>query len=190
MMKLQLRKIILPKLPKKDKSSINRTYMLGKIIFLKLPISYLSYLDKEKHSQVGWVSQGKIKVRTQTSTNRCFGKIGKIFCLFFILQIFSAYHRCTENKNFSKTVKDYKNIRRHLLYTVLFIMCVSCRSKSNLLTAEDRKDLMLYSEEFLLMSGKKEIVDLRKIEITDSLANDYQENIARETLEELSAEIE
>ena len=85
-MKLQLLQNKLPKLPKERKSPIYNINILGKIIISKLPKSYLSYLKRKIQFQVSSVSSGKIQVSTQTSMNKGFGKIGKIFCIILTLQ--------------------------------------------------------------------------------------------------------
>jgi hypothetical protein len=85
-MKLQLLQNKLPNLPKNDKAPIYRNSLLGKIKIFKLPKSYLSYLKRKIQFQVSSVSSGKIQVSTQTSMNKGFGKIGKIFCIILTLQ--------------------------------------------------------------------------------------------------------
>lgn len=85
-MKLQLLQNKLPKLPKERKSPIYNINILGKIIISKLPKSYLSYLNRKNSFKVGLVSTGKNEVSTQTSMNKGFGKIGKIFCIILTLQ--------------------------------------------------------------------------------------------------------
>ena len=85
-MKLQLLQNKLPKLPKERKSPIYNINILGKIKNFKLPNSYLSYLNRKNSFKVGLVSTGKNEVSTQTSMNKGFGKIGKIFCIILTLQ--------------------------------------------------------------------------------------------------------
>ena len=85
-MKLQILQNKLPKLPKERKSPIYNINILGKIIISKLPKSYLSYLNRKNSFKVGLVSTGKNEVSTQTSMNKGFGKIGKIFCIILTLQ--------------------------------------------------------------------------------------------------------
>ena len=85
-MKTQKLQNKLPNLPKENKRPIYRNSLLGKMINSKLPKSYLSYLNRKNSFQVSSVSTGKIKVSTQTSMNKGFGKIGKIFCIILTLQ--------------------------------------------------------------------------------------------------------
>lgn len=63
-----------------------------------------------------------------------------------------------------------------LFLTFLFLSC----KPSYQLTQQDRVLLRKYPEVILLQSGKKHIVHARKLEISDSLHNAFQTDLAQE----------
>ena len=124
-MKTQKQQNKLTNLPKNDKAPIYRNSLLGKMKIFKLPTSYLSYLKRKLQFQVSSVSSGKIQVSAQTSMNKGFGKIGKIFLLLLTLQIsvscYTAQYTLTDNDR-----KDLKT------YPVAFLIA---NGKKNIVTA-------------------------------------------------------
>lgn len=155
-MKLQLLQNKLPNLPKNDKAPIYRNSLLGKIKIFKLPKSYLSYLKRKIQFQVTSVSSGKIQVSTQTSMNKGFGKIGKIFLLLLTLQIsvscYTAQYTLTDNDR--KDLKTYPesfliaNGKKHIVIARRLEITDSIRKAQQRDLAQEYQEEMFEDREF------------------------------------------
>ena len=155
-MKLQLLQNKLPNLPKNDKAPIYRNSLLGKMKIFKLPTSYLSYLKRKLQFQVSSVSSGKIQVSAQTSMNKGFGKIGKIFLLLLTLQIsvscYTAQYTLTDNDR--KDLKTYPesflvaNGKKHIVIARRLEITDSIRKAQQRDLAQEYQEEMFEDREF------------------------------------------
>ena len=102
------------------------------------------------------VGCGNLSVSSKIPVNKGFGNLGNIFGLKLFRYIF------------------------------LFVSLTSIFSCQNIyqLSEQDRKNYKKYPEHILINSGKLNLVRARRIEITDSLRNEMQEDLAKEYLEE------
>ena len=83
----------------------------------------------------------------------------------------------TINKGFGKLGKVFKMF-------LIFYFLFSCKNYY-VLSENDRKDLKIYPESFLIANGKKHIVIARRLEITDSIRKAQQRDLAQEYQEEM-----
>ncbi|MDO4764102.1 MAG: hypothetical protein Q4A00_06940 [Flavobacteriaceae bacterium] len=104
------------------------------------------------------VGCGNISVSSQMPFIKGFGNLGNIFGL---------------------------KLFRYIFLFVSFISLFSCQNIYQL-SQQDREDYKKYPEHILINSGKLEVVRARRIEITDSIRRDMQEDLAQEYLEEQS----
>ena len=81
------------------------------------------------------------------------------------------------NKGFGKLGKVFKMF-------LIFYFLFSCKNYY-VLSENDRKDLKIYPESFLVANGKKHIVIARRLEITDSIRKAQQRDLAQEYQEEM-----